>query len=288
MRPRLYAPPWMGVDDGQREWQLAGSAAELYQRHLVPAVTARWADDLIERVALRAGERVLDVACGTGVVAREAAFRVGPTGRVAAVDVNAAMLAVARSLPPVAGAAVAWREASALELPFAAGSFDVALCQFGLQFFPDPVGALREQRRVLVDHGRLALNVFSPIERNPAAYALSNALDRQVAPGTSRAKRAEHSLADPAELKTLVADAGFEEIRIETVTKATHFRSVAEYVGVQLAATPLASIVEGLDDTTRDSVVDALVEDISAELEPYQDSSGLSFPQEVHVLVADR
>ena len=231
----------MGVDEGQREWQLAGSAAELYQRQLVPAVTARWAVDLVERVAPRAGERVLDVACGTGVVAREAAVRVGVTGQVAAVDINAGMLAVARSLPPVAGATIAWRKVNALELPFAADSFDVVLCQFGLQFFPDPRAALREQMRVLVDRGRLALNVFSPIERNPAAQALSNALDRHVAPGASQSKRAEHALADPAELEALVARAGFEEIRIETVTKTTHFRSVAEYVHVQLAATPLAS-----------------------------------------------
>ena len=278
----------MGVDEGQREWQLAGSAAELYQRQLVPAVTARWAVDLVERVAPRAGERVLDVACGTGVVAREAAVRVGVTGQVAAVDINAGMLAVARSLPPVAGATIAWHKVSALELPFAADSFDVVLCQFGLQFFPDPRAALREQMRVLVDRGRLALNVFSPIERNPAAQALSNALDRHVAPGASQSKRAEHALADPAELEALVARAGFEEIRIETVTKTTHFRSVAEYVHVQLAATPLASIVERVDATARDAVVGALVKDLSAALEPYEDDSGLSFPQEVHALLAVR
>jgi ubiquinone/menaquinone biosynthesis C-methylase UbiE len=278
----------MELDSRQREWQLAGSAAELYQRHLVPAVTARWADDLIGRVALRAGERVLDVACGTGVVARAAAVRVGLTGYVAAVDINAGMLAVARSLPPVSGAKIAWYEASALELPFADDSFDVVLCQLGLQFFPDPGAGLREQRRVLVDRGRLALSVFSPLERNPAAQALSNALDRRVAPCASRAKRAEHALADPAELEALAADAGFGQIRIETVTKTTRFRSVAEYVHVQLAATPLASIIEGAEATARDAIVDALVKDLFATLEPYEDDSGLFFPQEVHVLLAVR
>jgi ubiquinone/menaquinone biosynthesis C-methylase UbiE len=275
----------MGVNDGQREWQLAGSAAELYQRNLVPVVTARWADDLIERVDPHAGERVLDVACGTGVVARKAAVRVGLTGRVAAVDVNAGMLAVARSLPPVPGATIAWHEASALELPFAADSFDVVLCQLGLQFFPEPRAALREQRRVLVVGGRLALSVFSPIERNPAAQALSNALDRHVATDASLAKRAEHALANPAELTALVADAGFRQIRIETVSKTTHVPSVADYVRVQLAATPLASIVDGLDTAARGAVLHALVEDVSAALEPYGDDSGLCFPQEVHVLL---
>ena len=139
-----------------------------------------------------------------------------------------------------------------------------------------------------MDRGRLALSVFSPIERNPAAHALSDALDRHVAPGASRAKRAEHALADPAELEALVADAGFGQIRIETVTKTTHFRSVAEYVHVQLIATPLASIVERVDATARDAVVDGLVKDLSAALEPYEDDSGLSFPQEAHALLAVR
>ena len=83
----------------QEQWQVAGSAPELYQRYLVPAITSLWARDLVDWSELRAGERVLDVACGTGVVARIAADRVGATGRVAALDINPGMLAVARALP---------------------------------------------------------------------------------------------------------------------------------------------------------------------------------------------
>src|SRR5512133_2312200 len=101
----------------QEQWQLDGSAPELYQRYLVAAMTAMWAADLADRAALRPGEGVLDVACGTGVVARVAAERVGRTGFVAALDVNPGMLAVARSLPAAAGAAIEWHEASALALP---------------------------------------------------------------------------------------------------------------------------------------------------------------------------
>jgi len=101
----------------QEHWQLDGSAAALYQRHLVPAVTAVWAADLADQAALRTGERALDVACGTGVVARVAAERLGSTGRVAALDINAGMLAVARSLPAVAGASIEWHEGSVLSCP---------------------------------------------------------------------------------------------------------------------------------------------------------------------------
>src|SRR4051794_16904673 len=128
----------------QEQWQLDGSAPELYQRYLVPAITAVWASDLGDQAALRPGERVLDVACGTGVVARIAAERVGSTGRVAALDITPGMLAVARSLPSVPGAAIEWHEGSVLAVPFSDAAFDRVLCQLGLQFFPDQTAALRE------------------------------------------------------------------------------------------------------------------------------------------------
>jgi ubiquinone/menaquinone biosynthesis C-methylase UbiE len=163
----------------QERWQLDGSAPELYQRYLVPAMTAMWAADLADRAALRPGERVLDVACGTGVVARVAAERVGSTGRVAGLDVNPGMLAVARSLPAVTGASIEWVEAGVLALPFPDGAFDVVLCQLGCSSFRAAL-ALREIRRVLAADGRLALNVFGPIEHNPATHALADALDRRV------------------------------------------------------------------------------------------------------------
>jgi ubiquinone/menaquinone biosynthesis C-methylase UbiE len=120
---------------GNGHWQLEGSAAELYQRYLVPAITMKWAEDLIDRAQPRAGEAILDVACGTGVVARLAAQRV-TQGQVTGLDLNAGMLAVARGMP-YEGPPISWIEGSALDLPFPSDSFDVVLCQLGLQFFPD-------------------------------------------------------------------------------------------------------------------------------------------------------
>ena len=116
-------------------WQLDGSAPELYQRYLVPAITTKWAEDLVDRALPRAGEAVLDIACGTGVVARLAARRMAE-GLVAGLDLNRGMLAVARTLPSE-GAQIDWIEGSALDLPFPEGKFDLVLCQLGLQFFPD-------------------------------------------------------------------------------------------------------------------------------------------------------
>ena len=113
-----------------------GSAPENYQRYFVPVIGGPFAEDLIAEAALRPGERVLDVACGTGVVARLAAERVGPSGTVAAVDLDPAMLSVARSVSST-GAAIRWYETSAESIPLPDDAFDVVLCQLGLQLVAD-------------------------------------------------------------------------------------------------------------------------------------------------------
>jgi len=270
---------------GQSEWQLDAGAPELYQRFLVPAMTAMWAVDLADRAAVRPGERVLDVACGTGVVAREAAERVGRSGLVAALDLNAEMLAVARSLPGK-GAPVTWLEGTVLDLPFGEDTFDVVLCQLGLQFFPDRSAALAEIRRVLAPGGRVALNVFGPIDHNPATHALADALDVHLGPDASVAKRTEHALADAQALGTLVDEAGFADLVTETATRTVHFPSVEDYVRIQLTATPLANLVARLDPERRDRLAAALTEDVGAALTAYVGAQGLAFPQEVHVVLA--
>lgn len=271
--------------DEQEQWQLDGTAPEPYQRYLVPAITALWAADLVERAALRPGERVLDVACGTGVVARVAAERVGDAGRLAALDLNPGMLAVARALPP-AGAAIEWLEGSVLALPFVDAAFDVVLCQLGLQFFPDRPAALREMRRVLIPGGRLALNVFGPIEHCPATHAMANAVDRHLGPGASATKHTEHVLADPRDVEGLLADAGFRGIAIETATKVSHFPSPADYVRIQLTATPLATLMARYDAAERERLLAAVIEDVSGALAPYAGGGELAVPWEVHVILA--
>jgi len=273
---------------GHEQWQVTGSAAELYQAHLVPAVTAGWAAGLVDRTGVRRAERVLDVACGTGVVARVAAERAGRTGRVTGIDINAAMLGVARLLPAGAGARIGWVQGSVVSLPCAEASHDVVLCQLGLQFVPDRPGALAQMRRVLVPGGRLGVSVYGPIEHNPATLALAQALDRHLGPDASVTKRAEHALADAALLRTLAGDAGFKRITIVTETRTVRFASVSDYVRIQLAATPLASLLAHRPGRPGQRLAEVLIADVAAALQPYQAAGGLAFPQEAHVLVADR
>ena len=269
-----------------RHWQLEGSAAEVYERYLVPAVTLPWAADLLERVGVESGDRVLDVACGTGAVARVAAEHVGDAGRVVGLDINPGMIVAARSLEPSPGAApIEWREGSALSLPFERGEFGVVLCQLGLQFFPDRSAALREMRRVLMPGGRIGASVYTAIERNPATHALSTVLDRHLGQSASLAKRSEHSLADREELSALFTAAGFAGVRIETATLTVRFATAEEYVHVQFAATPLAALVADLDRLERDRVLSLVSADVDTALAPYIDG-GLAFPQEVNVALA--
>src|SRR5438552_17920854 len=122
--------------DQQGQWQVAGSAPEVYERELVPAVFGVWAPILVELAHPRPGERVLDVACGTGIVARLAAAGVGPTGAVVGTDVNAGMLRIARTVPQLPNSpAISWQQSDVAALPCPAAAFDVVCCQHGLEFF---------------------------------------------------------------------------------------------------------------------------------------------------------
>ena len=266
-------------------WQLDGSSPELYQRYLVPAITSKWAEDLINRAEPRAGESVIDIACGTGVVARLAAKRMG-SGRVTGLDLNAGMLGVARTLPSE-GAMTNWVEGSALDLPFPPGSFDLALCQLGLQFFPERGQALREMRRVLAGSGRIAVSVYSAIERTPGANAFVRALDEVLGTDSSRTKRGEHAFADPGELETLLTDAGFGAVDVQTVVQSITFPSVLDYVRFQLLATPMASLLTEKRAKEREGIISAVAaRTANFAISAVPEDGKFSFPQEGYVATA--
>jgi ubiquinone/menaquinone biosynthesis C-methylase UbiE len=270
-----------GIAD-HKGWQLDGGAAELFQKYLVPTITAKWAEDLIDRARPVAGESVLDVACGTGVVARLAAKRMA-RGRVTGLDLNKPMLAVARSLP-IEGVPVDWTEGSALDLPFPAGSVDLVLCQQGFQFFPDRKLALREMRRVLSPWGRLALSVYSPIERTPGANAFVLALDRVLGASASKIKRGEHVFNTPDELRVLLIGAGFANVEVETVVKQIVFPSVLDYVRFQLLATPMAALLSNRDEADRQAAIKTIALETASFSDPAMLEGGrFSFLQEAYV-----
>jgi ubiquinone/menaquinone biosynthesis C-methylase UbiE len=267
----------------QGQWQVAGSAPEVYERELVPAVFGPWAPILIELAPPKPGDRVIDIACGTGIVARTAAARVGRGGAVAGVDLNPGMLKVARTVKTTDEAAsVQWYEASADRLPFPDGSFDVAYCQLGLQFFADRPAALREMRRVLSTEGALAVMVWRGIRESPGFEAFAEILERNVSPAAATIMRAPFGLSDADDLSRLVAAAGFRNITIQQRVGAVEFPSVERFVLSYVAGSPLASHVSQASEVARES----LTVDTKLALEKYVSSRGLSFPIAAHLLAA--
>jgi ubiquinone/menaquinone biosynthesis C-methylase UbiE len=267
----------------QGQWQVAGSAPEVYERELVPAVFGPWAPILIELAHPKPDDRVIDIACGTGIVARIAAARVGRGGAVVGVDLNPGMLNVARSLKTTEGAAsVQWREASADRLPFPDGSFDIAYCQLGLQFFADRPAALREMRRVLSPGGALGLMVWCGIQESPGFEAFAEILERNVSPAAATIMRAPFGLSDANELSRLVAAAGFRDITIQQRVGAVEFASVERFVLSYVAGSPLAAHVSQASDAAREN----LTADTKLALDKYVSNRGLSFPIAAHLLAA--
>jgi SAM-dependent methyltransferase len=161
------------------------------------------------------------------------------------------------------------------------------LCQLGLQFFPDQPLALRQMRRVLVPSGRIALSVYSAIERTPAAYAFAKALDKCLGPNASSIKRAEHIFREGDEVRALMSREGFEQIQVSTIVKRITFPSVLHYVRFQLIATPMAGLLRDQGTEERETIIMAVAANTRSFLDPELLRDGhLSFPQESHVALA--
>lgn len=245
-----------------------GSAPENYERYFVPVIGAPLARDLIDIAALRPGERVLDVACGTGIVARLAAERVGTTGTVAGLDLNPGMLAVAQSVAPP-DVSIEWHEASAEGMPLPDEAFDVVISQMGLQFVPDKLAALREMRRVLVPGGRLAINTPGPI--TPFFAIMADALARHINPELAGFVHQVFSLHDPDEIRNLLGDAGFHDIDVQPHAKMLRLPPPEEFLWQYLQSTPLAAAVAQADAESRA----ALEHDVVAQWQKFVENGQL-------------
>jgi ubiquinone/menaquinone biosynthesis C-methylase UbiE len=268
----------------QEQWQVAGSGPEVYERELVPAIFGPWASVVVELANPRQGDRVLDVACGTGIVARNLAECVGATGVVVGVDVNPGMLKVAqaawsRSAHP--GVPVQWQEATADKLPFPNGSFNVVCCQLGLQFFADRHAALHEMHRVLDAEGRLALMVWRGIHESPGFALLAESLERHVGRAAAAIMRAPFELSDANELTGLVASAGFQGVALEQRVGTVRFRSIETFVLSYVAGSPLAGHVSQAGEACR-----LLIADVTNALPHHMTNQELAFPITAHVLRA--
>lgn len=256
--------------------QVGSSAAQIYDEFFVPALFAQWPARVLDAAAVRRGQSILDVACGTGVLAREAARRAGADGRVTGLDVNEGMLAVARRH----AADVEWRKGRAEALPFAAESFDSVLSQFGLMFFDDRQGALREMLRVLRSGGTLAVAVWDSLERTPGYAAMTALLNRLFGAEIAGALRAPYCLGDKDALGALFERAGAARIAIETLEGKARFPSIASWVRTDIKGWTLADRID-------DAQFSLLAAEAEIELRRFVVPGGtIEFAHPAHIVTA--
>lgn len=253
-------------------------AADAYEALLVPALIGRFAAPTADAARLAAGNRVLDVGCGTGVLAREAAVRCGPRGAVTGLDPGAGMLAVAARQAP----ALEWRRGTAEALPFADGAFDAVLSQFALMFFAERGRALSEMLRVLRPGGRLAVTVWAGLEQQPAYAAEVELLERVAGSAAADCLRAPFVLGDRRGLEALFAGAGAAAVEVETVERRAAFPDVRTMVEADLRGWLPALGVELAED-----VIERTLHEAEAALRPFVVPSGrVEFEARAHVVAA--
>lgn len=260
----------------------ASNPAETYESYMVPTLFAPWASCLVQTARVLPGERVLDVGCGTGVVARGVAPIVGSSGKVVGLDLNPQMLAVARAAGVREGLAIEWQEGRAEKIPYPNGQFDLVLCQFALMFFAERRAALGEMYRVLTDGGRLVLSVWQGLDLHLFYRALHDAIERRL--GISGVQEI-FALGDAVELRALLADAGFREIEIEPVSMTAHFPHPAAFLAGEIAVdTAAIPSMQHLDEQERRQITEAIHEDMAGPLRGATASDHVVIP--FHALIA--
>jgi ubiquinone/menaquinone biosynthesis C-methylase UbiE len=252
---------------------------ENYERFFVPAIGEPLANELIRLAALRPGERVLDVACGTGIVARLASQQVGSNGAVAGLDINPGMLEVARSSTP-ADMSIEWYESNAEDMSLPDEAFDVALCQHSLQFMTDKRAALQEMRRVLAPGGRLILNLPGPTAK-PFAV-LAEAMERHISAEAAGFVNHIFSLHDATEIQQLLTKAAFHSIAVQAHNKLLTLPPPKEFLWQYVYSTPLAGVVANVDE----DVLTALEREVVEKWQDFQEDGSLMYQQRMVVASA--
>ena len=226
------------VTDAERG-QVNTAAAEMYDAFFVPALFGQFPEPVLDHARVSAGSRVLDVGCGTGIVARAAQRRVGKRGGVAAIDPNEGMLAVASRSDPY----ISWHSGVAESLPFDDCSFDHTISQFAAMFFTDPTMALSEMARVTVNGGTVTIATWSGLDRTPGYEAMVTLITDELGEEAANALRAPFALGHIEDVRRLLKPIG-SDLRLDEIAGTAHFASIADWVHTEVRGWTLADLVD--------------------------------------------
>jgi len=256
--------------------------AEYYESYMVPTLFGPWTSHVIQTANPQPGEHVLDVACGTGIVARSVAPYLGAKGRVVGLDLKPNMLAVARSAAEREGLAIEWKEGRAEMLPFPDESFDLVLCQFGLMLFPDRHNALTEMKGVLRTGGRVVLSVWQGLDCHPFYQTIHDVTQRRL--GRSAVQHV-FSLGDADELRSLLVDAGFQHVEIEPMSITARFPNPQQFLAWEIDVDPTTTpLMQHLDDQSRQAMMDSVRGDMAAALREVTEAGQVVLPFHAHIV----
>ena len=256
-------------------FQISPEQAEIYESRFVPAIFADWAAPLLDAAGVGVGQSVLDVACGTGILARTALARVGPMGRVSGLDLNEGMLTVARGL----SMDIEWRQGDAEHLPFPDDSFDVVLCQSALMFFPDATRALREMARVYTPGGVVGVQVYSSLEEQPAYGPWVHMVARYAGPEAINLLSTYWVSGDVDVLTKRFEAAGLHVTAVRSRVGTARFGSVDELVLTEISSTPLI-------DRITDDVQRRILAESQGIFGRYCTDTGIEVPLAGHLVIA--
>jgi ubiquinone/menaquinone biosynthesis C-methylase UbiE len=268
----------IGEMNDNQTGQVTQNGAETYEEFLVPALFQEWAERVVDAAQIETGQHVLDVACGTGVLARAAAKRVGPKGSVIGLDVNEGMLAVAERKAPQ----ILWKQGRAESLPFDDHRFDVVVSQFGLMFFQDRSAAIHEMSRVLVPSGRLAVAVWDKLENTPGFAALVALLERLFGTKTAETLSAPFSVGNMETLLPLFRNSNLQDVQVTTINGTARFSSIRSWVFIETKGWTLGNNID-------EDQYEHLLEEAERELQPYVISDGtVEFRIPAHIVTASK
>ena len=254
--------------------------AWVYEQHQVKAIFEPWARVLIDIARPQPGERALDAACGTGVIARLVAPMVGTTGKVAGIDFDPLMIEVAGEL----ASGIEWHHGDLQKLPLPDQSFDLVICQQGLQFLPDRNAGLREMHRVLRPGGRLVLALWTELAKSPGHAILFGALGAAL--GKDMSRPPPWSLAEESQVLQLIAAAGFVEIEAKVTSLNAAYPSARAFVEIYLAGTSKLTR-QALEQLPADRKA-AFVDEVVTRLHAFETKTGLRVPIESRLIAARR